>query len=205
MAAIAAKSHQICGLEADHSVRCWEWPTMRDFGTAQSFSMAGATLCGLNPDQSIACRNTASSSVEFPDGRYLGVMVSSTANACAFTEDSTLLCVGEQVPTPPAERFNQVSLSGNYACGVLATGEIRCRGDARDPAAANVPSGKFAEVSVGLFHTCALCDDGEVECWGWNRFGQSDPPNSGARSQMRRPAAPGRSARQPSARSRRST
>ncbi len=34
----------------------------------------------------------------------------------------------------------------------------------------------MSQVSVGEVHSCAIATDQTIKCWGWNQYGQSDPP-----------------------------
>ena len=36
---------------------------------------------------------------------------------------------------------------------------------------------EFTEITSGHAHSCALQADGIAQRWGWNEFGQADPPS----------------------------
>ena len=40
-----------------------------------------------------------------------------------------------------------------------------------------VEAGKFTAVSAGGNHSCGLRADGTIVCWGFNKYGQADPPD----------------------------
>ncbi|HMJ11500.1 MAG TPA: hypothetical protein VK524_08825, partial [Polyangiaceae bacterium] len=80
--------------------------------------------------------------------------------------------------------------SGDHSCALLASGNVRCWGDARDdvlgyeglhpPYWLHLPNsrgnvqigGSAVQVSAGLQHTCALLSGGRVRCWGSPWYGQ---------------------------------
>ena len=49
-------------------------------------------------------------------------------------------------------------------------------GNAAASATASIASVSSGSLSAGGVHSCGLRTDGAIECWGWNRQGQSYPP-----------------------------
>lgn len=77
----------------------------------------------------------------------------------------------------------QVSAGGGHTCAVLASGELRCWGDARGHKLGHALSvekalttkvavdGPVLRVVAGMWTTCAVLRDGRVQCWGENERG----------------------------------
>jgi alpha-tubulin suppressor-like RCC1 family protein len=97
------------------------------------------------------------------------------AKLCALYGGGQAIC-GD--PPPDTERFAQVSVGIDFACGIrrydnTATcwGSDGRNSDCVDRAAPAVgqlmaPPGEFSRIVSGNFHTCALRLDGTVHCWG---------------------------------------
>ena len=62
-----------------------------------------------------------------------------------------------------------------HACGLRQSGSIVCWGSNIDDRRAS-PPGTFAKLAVGVSHSCALTAEGDPECWGYDFWGQADPP-----------------------------
>ena len=93
-------------------------------------------------------------------------------------EDLAVLADVGDLPLPgPVE---QIALSGDHGCALLAGGEVRCWGDRR-LGILGVPPGAFvgvadavavelggpaSAIAVGAFHSCAITAAGRVRCWG---------------------------------------
>ena len=84
----------------------------------------------------------------------------------------------------------QITAGEDHACALLASGPLRCWGDATfgqigsgntvrigdDEAPATVSrvqtGGRVKQVTAGRFHTCVVLDKGAVRCWGDGSHGQ---------------------------------
>jgi len=79
------------------------------------------------------------------------------------------------VSTPPAGTFSEVSGGNYHNCGLKTDGTVACWGENGD-GQSSPPPGTFTEVSAGYRHTCGVKTDGTVACWGYNGDGESTPP-----------------------------
>ena len=79
---------------------------------------------------------------------------------------------------PPVVQQIQVGGFGNFACVLLNSGLVRCRGgNYSGQSTPPVDLGPVAQLGVGDVHSCALTISGRVRCWGGNYSGQSTPPD----------------------------
>jgi hypothetical protein len=171
----------LCGLRADHTVACWgnELSSIPSDSTGRFQSLsAGApdtasnTVCGLKDDRTIACWGASSSIVRnTPDGTFKAVSVG-PEQACAIREeDSRVLCWGESVPKPSADRFKSISV-GTGTCGINLDDKVVCWGlDAWPP-----QDQRFQSVSVDTRRACGVQLDGSLACWGKNWDDSPAPP-----------------------------
>ncbi len=76
----------------------------------------------------------------------------------------------------PTGAFSQVSIGGNYACGLQTDGTIACSepaGNGEGP-----PAGTFMDVSVSDEFACALQSDGQAVCWRRGGYGVDNVPDA---------------------------
>ena len=81
----------------------------------------------------------------------------------------------ERLATPYCERFKDISVGRDFACGLrTTTGAPVCWGNPRWEQT-SPPSGEtFASITSGRWHTCGLRANGTVACWG----AVTDPPDA---------------------------
>lgn len=65
--------------------------------------------------------------------------------------------------------------SRQYACALLADGELACWG-ANDDGQARPPAGDFLSVATAERHACAIAANGGLSCWGLAEGGRLAPP-----------------------------
>lgn len=147
-------------------------------------------LAHFAPGNSFACGATASDVYCWGDG---------DEGQGGDGTDVTERAVGI-VPSLSGETAVAVGAGVNHICAILASGEVRCWGDARharlaatapdicpnasagsiecamSPVTAAVPV--LAHIAGGGAHTCGLTPAGEVWCWGRNDQGQVGRPVS---------------------------
>jgi alpha-tubulin suppressor-like RCC1 family protein len=66
-----------------------------------------------------------------------------------------------------APTFTQISLGGDFACGLTAKGTVLCWG--ASIGADNVPSGAFRQISTSQDEGCGVSTGGSISCWGAER------------------------------------
>ena len=67
--------------------------------------------------------------------------------------------------SPPEGDYVSLSVSEQFACGLLENGSLKCWGGNAVGQALS-PRGAFTDVATGLSHACGLRPSGSVECWG---------------------------------------
>ena len=93
---------------------------------------------------------------------------------------------GKITQTPMA--WKQVSVGGNYSCGIYYDDKVYCWGyngygevgvgsaetKIFNPTAikGDLANKRVKLVTTGRFHVCALTLDGQAYCWGWNNCGE---------------------------------
>ena len=93
---------------------------------------------------------------------------------------------GKITQTPMA--WKQVSVGGNYSCGIYYDDKVYCWGyngygevgvgsaetKIFNPTAikGDLANKRVKLVTTGRFHVCALTLDGQAYCWGWNNWGE---------------------------------
>ena len=80
----------------------------------------------------------------------------------------------ERLVSPFCERFNDISVGVDFACGLRANGTVRCWGNPRWEQTNPPSSETFTSITSGAHHTCGLRANGTVTCWG----AVADPPDA---------------------------
>jgi hypothetical protein len=101
---------------------------------------------------------------------------------------------------PPFGTFLEVASGDMHTCGLLEDGTLQCWGRGTDMSNCDVLSGTnaydcgqanppaammpYIKVRSGWEYSCALHDDYTIKCWGWNGYGQLQPPPRATLTQM---------------------
>ncbi len=97
--------------------------------------------------------------------------------ACGLDPGGHVLCFnldGDPVAAAPADRFTQIGVGGDFACGLRDDGRhedgpIVCWSTIPgQPLAASdqAPEGRFTAISIGATSSCAVDTSGAIDCWG---------------------------------------
>lgn len=97
----------------------------------------------------------------------------SMSSDCGITIDQTLHCwrgpVGMKMQLPGL--YTQVTCNGNYCCGILTDGRIRCFGNSIVPSYIPEEDGnKYVQISCSASHCCALDDKAFPHCFGYEDY-----------------------------------
>ena len=170
--AIAAGSEFSCALMSDTGIKCWGSDAVGQLGIGTLPPMAGQGLAGF------------------------GLFETLPQDVCGFT--IFLLSLSQPagvLPCLPLTGFAGVAAGGEHACGLLASGGIKCWGSGplgdgttnttglpvdvcsqqfagEEAGILCAPLGGFTNVQAGFQHTCALTEAGGVMCWGRNDHGE---------------------------------
>ena len=107
----------------------------------------GRQFCGLQDDGAALCWTPASNAIA--DG---------SRNATDSTAKNPLLRPAS------AEKFQQIAAGGDFFCGLLDNGAVRCSYSPDGVGAA--PEGIYTAIAAGARHACALDAAGQAVCWG---------------------------------------
>ncbi|URE25819.1 STYKc [Musa troglodytarum] len=70
-----------------------------------------------------------------------------------------------QLTFPDGVYFSDIAVGGDFVCGLLLSGEIRCFGYDTG-VVGQEPPGAYSTVAAGTWHACAVSGDGKLVCWG---------------------------------------
>ena len=175
--AIDAGSEFTCALMSDTGIKCWGSDAVGQLGIGTLPPMAGQGPAGF------------------------GLFETLPQDVCGFT--IFLLSLSQPagvLPCLPLTGFAGVAAGGEHACGLLASGGIKCWGAgplgdgttnttglpvdvcsdqfvilpiaSEEAGILCAPLGGFTDVQAGFRHTCALTETGGVMCWGQNNAGE---------------------------------
>ena len=68
--------------------------------------------------------------------------------------------------------WRDIAAGDEFACGIIANGEIRCWGGDAEGQVSNAPSGTFTRIDAGYNFACAIDEARTVHCWGYDSDGQ---------------------------------
>lgn len=197
---LAMSEFSTCALLEGGIVRCWGSNLSGQLGNGSTDKLGDNPGEMPPPDVAIG-------------GAAIGVFAGARADrACAVLQGGALRCWGDnfngqlgyghtddvgdnpgEMPPPDVPvggEVVQVATSLFHTCALLASGTVRCWGQAKagqlgygnettlgdDPGelpAADVPLGAAAtSIGAGDLHTCALLASGAVRCWGSNSQGE---------------------------------
>jgi hypothetical protein len=200
---VSAALSYTCGLRSDGTAVCWGYDAGGPPPPAGTFIQVSAGPgfgCGVKGDGTVACWGgiAYNPGVFAPAGTFTQISAGVySGHICGIRSNGTVFCTGENnwgQSMPPAGIFTQVSLGQFHTCGLKSDGTIACWGAGTintgtypDPGSypefgqSMPPAGIFTEVSAGGLFTCGLKSDGRVACWGQNIYGETTPPDLGAR------------------------
>lgn len=110
----------------------------------------------------------------------LGTSASVTTNCVDMRLGTSTPCSATPLPVAGGLSFRQISVGGEFTCGLTQAGEAYCwgrndqqqlgvSGIASSPTPVPVQGGhRFTSISTGPAHACAVAQDGRVMCWGSN-------------------------------------
>ena len=119
------------------------------------------------------------------NARFTTIEMSTVNNfwyGCGLKPDKSIECWGTPadhpvVTSPPAGKFESISVGGANSCAIDTEGYPHCWGAA--DGVNNLPSGSFSHVDGGLNYSCALSTTGgNINCWGADHgTGNLDAPS----------------------------
>jgi hypothetical protein len=111
-----------------------------------------------------AAERLAHPRLESPPNVKLHAVSVSDPRYCGLDQAGAIVCCGLRAGLPPQGTFKDLSTGDGYGCGVRATGELACWGEAAP--GATPPSGRFSRVSVSGGGACAIDEQRAIRCWG---------------------------------------
>ena len=191
--AVSAGADHACGVRADQSVACWgnneHGALDAPAGRFDAVSAGSGFSCGLRADHTIACWGSQATPQPANDGHVIAttdghaLLISRVPNPrLGIRHFDTSNAYGEL--DAPAGRFDAVSASETFACGLRANGAIECWGRPTRGSDANfVLSSKhprqFTSIStthsIGEPTVCGVRGDGTAECYS---LGERGFPNT---------------------------
>jgi len=183
----SVEDEDMCALRTDGTVVCWGEHPLSLPGTFTQISRSFWELCGIKPDQTLACVSRVP-----PTGTFKAVSAGSDFN-CAIRTDGTLACWGGTYDGivfggfPPSGTYQSVQVgfsSPNYLGYALRDDGaiVRFGLDGTSPPriATRVSPGPFSAVYPSEDRLCVLHTDGRSACIGSSL--QVGPPASNAPS-----------------------
>ncbi|GKV22595.1 hypothetical protein SLEP1_g32453 [Rubroshorea leprosula] len=64
------------------------------------------------------------------------------------------------------QSFSNITVGGEFVCGLLETGEIRCKGNINGSIGEWPKGNNYRVISAGLRHACVINSSGDLNCWG---------------------------------------
>lgn len=179
---IAGGNSHTCAIVTGNRVSCWG---LNDLGQAgQPLTMAmtapqtvagAAAIFQVQAGDHFTCAISTTNSVFCWGDNRLGQLGDGSTTARSFTPKKV-------VGLP--DRPQSLSLGRNFACLLLASGQVSCWGENSDMMIApGAAMGNMAalisgvendavQIAAGHQHACVLRKTGIVSCWGSNQFGQ---------------------------------
>lgn len=137
----------VCMINAAGDIQCRNlppvWKLLRK-GPFKAMALDYSQGCGIAPDDSVSCWSDRST--------YPGVCPGHVTS-----------CIGQG--NPPAEKFAQISIYDETACGVTLDGRLLCWGSNDDMRATPPTGNDFVSVRLHSELCCALRRDGTAACW----------------------------------------
>jgi len=200
---IVAGTHHNCGLVATGEAWCWGLDIVGNWARVpapvavsgglrfKSLAAGGLNTCGIAQDDFTYCWG-------YTWYGQTGTGIASPTNNVVWTPTRVVTL----------ERFTQLGLGVEHACGLTSDGRTFCWGlndngqlgatttiTCGDPSIPNAALGpcsptpiavntplRFTAITAGFFHTCGLVANGDVYCWGGNSEGQLGGGSASAKS-----------------------
>jgi hypothetical protein len=178
---LAAGSTHVCALTPELMLECAGTLTVdpSDPGAGGPFKLVSRGenfTCALELDGFVTCFGDDPSGIGA--GPYTD-LAGGNGHVCALLADGTPECWGDdtygEVSTAPAINFIDLSVAGDYSCGIRASDlQIECWGsDPADPQA--IKTGRFSSLTAASGYACGIRTDGTAACWGSVPGGASVP------------------------------
>jgi alpha-tubulin suppressor-like RCC1 family protein len=162
-----------CGVSSQGAAVCWgenksgqSAPPM--VPARRVFAVDGLS-CAIGVDGGARCWGNNSQGRQLFARDGVADMALGPEHTCALRDDDQVRCVARsaegQLQLSAEERFTALAAGRGFTCGLLATGAVRCVGDARI-AAQTPPDAGFVKLAAADRFACAMRQDGEVVCWG---------------------------------------
>mgnify|MGYP000008486651 CR=1 FL=1 len=143
-----------------------------------TLGLADKTACALDPSGEIHCwgGNYDFIATDPPAGPFVH-LANGRSFLCALTDAGAPTCWGRDVngilgTVPAAKGWTDLDAGYDVACGIDATGALRCFGTN----AGNAPGGTdWTQVAMGSIYGCARTSTGMSQCWPANAGGTLDP------------------------------
>ena len=194
---VSAGVTHACAVRGDGAIVCWGRP-QSDYGQASppagNFIDVNANeyTCGTKPDRSVVCwgvewrtwGHPVFTPAPPPPGPFMQVSTG-YEHACGLTISGEMVCWGYPEYSwgiPPTGPMVAVS-ARDRLCFAGAEGNGRCiyptTAGGGNYADFNWirPLGSVRQVSVGIVTACAVGNAGGLSCWGWDHFGDTQPPS----------------------------
>lgn len=163
---VSVGGNDACAIEESGAVRCWggygpgSRPPRAGYEDIQ-LNPVSSGHCFLRPDGHRECTGAGPS--DWIDPASVDVFDMFHQNSCAVSVEGALECWGNDlagVLDPPAGRFVDVAVGGDFACALSPSGTMRCWGDA----APSPPSGVFESIHRSWATVCGQRVDGRLTC-----------------------------------------
>ncbi|PKA55967.1 Serine/threonine-protein kinase-like protein CCR4 [Apostasia shenzhenica] len=101
-------------------------------------------------------------------GAYLSALAASDSHVCGLVGDPGELSCWRwrKLSFPSGLNLTALSVGGDFLCGILGSGDLRCFGGNATGVVGNEPNGNFSLIAAGTRHACAISVSGELICWG---------------------------------------
>lgn len=142
------------------------------------------SACALTSSRDIRCWYKDDPSAETMTIRLEGNFktLSGTEDyGCGLDGDGNISCWTEFAGDahPRGYRWKDLSITGDWNCGILQDGTPTCWGCVWGQYCGDVmsiPEVPLVQVASDMEHACGLTPDNRFVCWGWDWYGETQPP-----------------------------